>query len=302
MDIMEHTLIDEDILTLDIPEIGKSLCMPLNLKVCDQRQYVAICALIYRLEGKEITSEEFKTLSVYELLDLQQGKRKIGEEEVNQALSNIQGIAQYIPNFFFEKEGVLQIKLDYDKNHIEEITSGLHKFYGPQDDFSDVSFGEYEEGLNVFLEYNRVKDIELLVRLAAIFYRKKGKRKREVYDSDTIDERMEQMKYVQPGELYGFYYTFAAFHTYFSSSCVSWEGRVIDMSIVFTEQDEDEKSNYESPYPGLGMKSILFQLAESGVFGNDKGVRRTNLWEVVLRLYDIRKTDLDTLAQRPKEK
>jgi hypothetical protein len=293
MDQSGNIFIDENVLTLDIPEIGKSLYMPLNLNACVEREYILMCRLLCQLEFGEINENDFRTMAVYGLLDIKKGSRKILDGELDRALSTIANISRYIYNYFTVEDTGPSVKLSYQGNAIEYITVFRDRYYGPKGFFADVTFGEYEEGLNVFLEYNRTKNMSLLVRLLAIFYRKKNKSLRRHYNESRVEMTMEIFSGVDVGILYGFYYTFASFHMYFSSSSVTWEGKVIDMSIIFNEQPGDQVESYESPYPSLGLKGILFQLAESGVFGNDKQVRKTLLWEAALRLYDIRKRDLD---------
>src|SRR5690606_31675849 len=104
------------------------------------------------------------------------------------------------------------------------------------------------------------------------------------------------------GALYGFYYNFAMFHTYFSGSQVYYNGKIIDLSILFTSQPEEKTSNYERPYPSLGIKSTGIEIAKTGVLGNLQEVRSTKLWDVALLLYDMRKKDLDQAAQMELEK
>ena len=57
----------------------------------------------------------------------------------------------------------------------------------------------------------------------------------------------------------------------------------------------------ESKIPGIGMLSIAHQLAESQVYGPIQEVRKTDFWEIILRLYDIRKRDLDHQADRKRQ-
>ena len=41
---------------------------------------------------------------------------------------------------------------------------------------------------------------------------------------------------------------------------------------------------------------MLYSMAESGIFGELEKVRKTNFWEIFIRMYDIRKRDLDMQA------
>jgi len=294
--------IEDDFLTLEMKEFDRTIYMPLNLHSCNQREYILMCSLIYRLENGAIQYDDFKRFVVYGLLNLKKGRRNISTSELDDAFSTIGFIAEYVCNYFYQKEGKHLVKVHYRKSNIEIIDPELSKLYAPGQYFVNVTWKEYGEALNVFFEYNRTKDVKLLLRLCGILYQENSGARRVKYDVEAIENRVKKMRYASMGVLYGVYYNFAAFHTYFSSSCVSWEGKIIDMSIIFSEQEGEIKNEFESSFPSLGLKSISYQLAESGVFGNDKELGDANLWEVALRLYDIRKRDLDRKAQETTEK
>lgn len=295
-------------LEIEIPHLNKTLYMPLTLQQCDTRQYIAFHELLYQLESAQINYGEFRLLATYKLLDIDVGSRnRINDREADEVISNMLQIAEHIDHYFNIEDQGASLVLGYTHNHITEIKPQKHTFYGPKVYFTDVTWGEFSDAVNVFMEFNRSKDISLLRRLMAIFFRKRfssaeEKHLRVPYKEEYTDLKVTLFEDLSIGELYGFYYTFANFHTYFTSSGVSWEGQPIDMSIIFTEQDGDEDNDYESPFPSLGLKSIEFQLSESGVFGSNKDLRETNLWTVALRLYDIRKRDLDRAAQTKQKK
>lgn len=288
------------ILPLEIPELNKKLYLPLCLEKLDQRQYIAFFELLYRLENKEIDYHDFSVLAIYALLNIKKGNRKLPEDEIEEALSNISMLAEYISEYFHKKDNMLSLKLEYTRNHIDMVELPFFKkYYGPSQYFRDVDFGEYEDGLNVFLQYSETPSRELLQQLMATFYRKKYSGGRYGYVASQIESALHDFSNVPIGALYGFYYTFAAFHTYFSGSQVYYNGKLIDLSILFTDQPEEETSSYESPYPSLGIKSTGIEIAKTGVLGNLAQVRSTRLWDVALLLYDMRKKDLD---EREKQK
>lgn len=288
-----------EILPLEIPELNKKLYLPLCLEKLDQRQYIAFFGLMYQMEQKQISYAEFAPLCVAALLDLKKGKRKISEEELEAAMSNIAMLAEFIEAYFHRKDNVLSLKLSYSKNFIDYVELPFNKkYFGPQQYFEDVDFGEYEDGLNRFLQYNQTPSRELLQELMATFYREKSAGGRYAYLASEIKEAAHSFSNVPLGALFGFYYNFAAFHTYFSSSQVYYNGQIIDLSILFTDQPNDDSVNYESPYPSLGIKSTGIEIAKTGVLGNLQQVRSTKLWDVALLLYDMRKKDLDEKARQ----
>ena len=95
-------------------------------------------------------------------------------------------------------------------------------------------------------------------------------------------------KYVDPALAYAFFLFFDAFQNYVTSSKVIWESKQIDLSILFKSD-----STIKSDLPGLGTKSLAFHISKSGIMGNLEHTRKQPLWEVLLLLYDLRKTELD---------
>ena len=75
-----------------------------------------------------------------------------------------------------------------------------------------------------------------------------------------------------------------------------WAGKELDLSILFdtgTKSDEPESA----AMPGIGMDSVAFSMAESGVFGTLKEVDATDFWDIMVRMYDIRKSAIEQEKQ-----
>jgi hypothetical protein len=294
-------------ITLEIPETGRYLKLPEELAECDSRQYAEACLLIYRYQQDEISYEDFRVEMVYKLLDLKKGTRKeVGDSDELEMLSNIYGLSKFIDSFFEkdeeeeadEKIDKLKIKLYYIDNKVPKIKYFKPELIGPADEFDNITSGQYMDALEIFYMMEITPSKELMYELMAIFYRPKGKK----YDRTKTNKYNNQIKNVHFGQVYGFYLLFSSFQTYLSSATVFYQGQELDLSILFQKPgEENKKEETKSQIPGLGMKSIYFQLAESGVFGPLKEVRKTDFWETILRLYDIRKRDLDAEADRQRQ-
>ena len=281
--------------TLEIPQTGRRIDLPEDLSECDPQQYAEACVLIYKFQQKELSYEDFRVEMVYKLLNLKKGGGKLVQSAVEDMHSNIYQVSKLIDSFFEKNEdGHLVIKQYYINNHSQKISDAFRVWYGPTDGFDNVTFGEYIDGLNI---YGNMKDgvtTELLYMLMATFYRGKGKE----YDPVKVQKNARHFKYVYFGRVYGFFLLFASFQQYLTSAIVTYQGMDLDLSILFEGGEEGVKSNI----PGVGMLSVAHQLAESGVYGTMQGVRKANLWEVLLRLYDIRKRDLDHQAEVERQK
>lgn len=297
--------------TLENPVTGTTLYLPSDLSECDNQQYQDVCELIYRFNAGKIIYDTFRVQTFYKLLNLAPGKRKLSEDEELNKTANIYQLSQFIDNFFeTNPKGELTniIKQNYINNHIPFVKPLWRSYYGPTDAFRNINFGEYVDAINLFVQYEQTKDETYLRLLMAIFYRKKRRLHwlrntfikykldcREAYNEDSIEKRAETFKYLNMGQLYGFWLYVGSFHKYLSNCVLQLNGQEINIGLLFQEPETKEAS---SNLPGLGLKSIEYQLSESAVFGDYQKVRATNLYEILIRLYDITKRDKDEKARQ----
>ena len=291
---------------IEIPDSGIKKYFPADLSECDKKQYINMSALLYLYQTKQILLDTFLVNALYYLLDIKKTD-KAGIE----AYSNIAQLSKLILSFFdeieVENEKVLQIKLYYIHNPIPSFLNITGRYYGPSDEFNNITFGEYVDALDPFEDFNTTGETKYLYQLLAIFYRPQksfhfirkhlnsydGDR-RVAYNSNHTLKRADKLKNQPIGLVYGFYLLFASFQKYITTVKIYIQGREIDFSILF--DDSLLRNVKEHPAPGIGMKSILYSMAESGIFGDLDKVRNTNFWEIFIRMYDIKKRDLDMQA------
>ena len=294
-------------ITLDIPDIGHRHYMPSDLSDCDTRQYNEICMLVYRMQVGEINYETFRLHALYALLNMQPVE-SVSEEAQLEKMSNIYWLSEYVDDFFEDADdGPKILKQYYVHNPTPWVRPRLWRYYGPSDDFANVRFGEYLDALNFFSEYHATKDNQYLYLLMATLYRPAkswslfrkspnnyNSDRRELYNTDLVERRAKRMENLYFGQVYGFYLLFASFQKYLSSAKIYWQGKELDLSILF----DSTETELESDIPGIGMKSVLYTLAESGVFGTKMHLEQENLWEILLRMYDLTKRDRDFKAKQ----
>lgn len=269
-------------IAVEIPSKNKFLYMPENLAECDNKQYADFAKLLWMAQEKQIDYNQLCYLAVYPLLNLKKSKKKSPEK-----LENIIRLSECVDNFFDKDEdgNFTGIKLEFTKNYLPEYRL-FHKYVGPEDGFNDVTFGQYIDGLDEYIYYSKTGDLKSLRMLFSIFYLKKG----ESYNYRVAKKRASGIfRYVDIRHLYGFFLFFSSMQTYVLQGEIMVMGNPIDLSIIFMP---DEKG-FESSIPGTGFRSIITDMAESQVFGPYKGVEKTNLWVVLVRLYELKKKELD---------
>ena len=272
-------------ITLEIPSKKQFLYFPEHLGECDAKQYADMAKLIYMFQSQQITYEDFKAHSVYKLLNL-----KFTRKNTEEKGETIFRLGELVDSFF-EKEIVeekiqLKVKQHYVNNHLPKIKAGFFQtFYGPEDVFEDVEFGQYVDGLEEFINFSQTGELIFLKQLFAIFYLKKN----EVYNPKISRKRAKTtFATTDIRHLYGFYLYFSAMQIFIMGGEIYVQGNNIDLSIIYEGGETSQ-----STIPGIGMQGLLNDIAESGVFGNYQSTRRANIWAILKRLYQIQKKQLE---------
>ena len=79
---------------------------------------------------------------------------------------------------------------------------------------------------------------------------------------------------------YGIFLYFSGCSNFLSTGTIIVEGKEIDLSVLYERGDS-------SDYADIGLAGILFSLAESKVFGGVEETDRQQVWDVMLRLYQV---------------
>lgn len=286
--------------TIEIPERGRILYLPENLAECDSTQYIDMCELLLRYQLGQITYDMLRVQAVYKLLDLKPSKKQLLILDEEAKWGNVYQISRLVDSFFEDREGQKVIRMDFIHNPVPRFRPLWKYYYGPADTFANVTFGEYLDALRLYLDFAATGNENLLNMLAAIFYRPAMRLHRlrphngdirQPYNPHEVEKRAQALKYAPKGFIYGVYLMFASFQKYISSAVVPWAGRELDLSILFQEDD----SGQLEAVPGIGMQALAFALAESGEFGSLEVVHKVNLWTIFIRLYDLKKKDLDQM-------
>lgn len=293
--------------TIEIPEANIKQNIPAELAECNTVQYINFCNLLYKKTIGEINHQTLKDQAIYFIANIKfKDKEKLKADDA--AFVNLSLLSELIDTFFEldEKENLV-IKQYFIHNPIEKVLGAGKYYFGPSDEFNNVSFGEYVDALSFLYDYIETKDDHFLYLLFATFYREKEskifsagnfkKDKRVAYNSERTELLAEKFKHLDKGIIYGFFILFTSFQKYLTSAKIYVQGKEIDLSLLYKDFTTDKKQP-ESEYPGIGMKSLLYTIAESGIFGTEKEVRKASLWEILIRMYDIRKRDFDALKQQ----
>jgi hypothetical protein len=172
----------------------------------------------------------------------------------------------------------------------------VREWLGPLDHGADLTFGEFRQA------YAHLKNIEnpgcqppeacnnfrntALEALAGLLYRPEAspeqkhtmQLRRQPYDWDSLDDKIERGRLMQPWQVWGIYAWFAYLCEYLTTGTFIIDGQQISFAPIFQTGD-GKKGDGEG-----GMSQICLTLAESHVFGTAREVDRTPLMTVMQKL------------------
>lgn len=283
-------------ITIHFP--GKNIYkyFPEHLDECNEKEFISIARFAYAQQTGKISLEQFKTLTVFALLDIHKKAHKSKDEDF---WANIAYLSELVNNFFEidEENKIYRLNIDFLMPKIESFEYFKTKYYGPTDPLNHISFGQWIDATELILEHHQEYSEETFTRLLAILFLRKNEEYPTKKISEFIDKRTKHFKYIDKGIQYGVYLFFTSFMNYLNSASVDIAGNEIDLSIIF-----DNDSDFKSSIPSVGIRSTAHTIAQSGEFGDYEKVRQVPLGEIMLRMYEMKKNYLDEKAKSEKTK
>jgi hypothetical protein len=275
-------------------ENGRKAYLPETLGECTRAQARDVSRCLWNYNVSDTSYEELLSSMLLVLLDV---KVTAVDQEI---LENIAQLSQLCRSFFEEVDGKLSPILDFQENPFLWLRPGLSKYVGPKDLFDNITWGQYVDALDAFAEFNGSHNAHDLQLLVASLFREKSllSRKLSPYIPNDRKKHLKGFERLDYGYLYGFWLYFGSFQKYLSTSKIYREDKELDLSIIFKESSSLD--GFKSDIPGLGMLSLTFALAESGEFGDRDKVNDTPMWDVIIRMYDMKKRELDDIARNKK--
>lgn len=186
-----------------------------------------------------------------------------------------------------EDGGTVELTFDSTKN----LLPAWKNLRGPLSHGSDLTFGEFRQATMMMNAYNATKEPAMLQMLCGILYRKPGKKigkadfdgnYREEFNQARINLYAERVRTMPVQIQWGVYAWFSSFCEYLMTGTYIIDGTQVSFAQVFGQGESDEGPKEES----LGMNSILFSVAEAGIFGNVEQTDNTLLLRVMMKLLD----------------
>lgn len=176
-----------------------------------------------------------------------------------------------------EETGTVSLAYDSTVNLIPSWSG----FWGPASHGADLTFGEFRISVIMMNEYTRTHDVAYLNSLCAVLYRRKKAGRRIPFVSSNLGRMAKEIAGMPDYLKWGIYCWFAYFCEFLFNGTFILDGCEVCFAPVFASTGKDNE-----PEQSLGMNSILFSMAESGVFGSIEEVDNTQLLRVLLKLLD----------------
>jgi len=185
---------------------------------------------------------------------------------------------------------------------VPRVKVGLRWYVGPKDLLSDLTIFEFKEASWRIGKYSETRDEQYLNEIFAVLYHPGGligKRKVrgamthsvETHGSASLQQRNYNRSFkaaihVPTGLKFIIYLFFIGCMNWLREEAVEIDGNEIQFGCLFPKLNDNSGGN-EGDGNDTGMAGILFQMAESGVFGNMEQTSKVSMWDVFLRLLQI---------------
>lgn len=278
---------------ISIPEKKIIIDVPAGMDELTPRQYKSFIKRYHDLLSGKIDLHTFKILITVDFLEIR-GLYKYHISNSQKQMYICDGLNALSTLFDFlidvrEEEGklILTPSLGFSKNYIPR-----YRFYkGPEDALSDISFGELMLMIEALEEYSKTGSEDSLNLLVSALYRPVNvfTGRKPAYKREKAEKRAKKIAKWPIHIRYGIFLFASACYNIIRNNDINVNGRSINLGVVFNKQDVDE----DSPDNGLGLLGVLYNLAETHVFGDMEQTAQTNAYMILLRLYQMRTDNLD---------
>lgn len=298
--------------TLEILDNGQKLQFPAKVAEFSPQQYISFCESFLKQRDGEFSYDDFMVALVYNCLEMKPLRnRRMKEDERYQVVQNLEYLSETLLSFWAVNEkGDAEIDWFFTDQKIKSIVMHDRTLFGPAEMLADLTYGEYEKAHTYYSVYLKTGDDNMINKLVACLYRP-AKKRTGSYVQDgvlppgtkrmAIDELDMQLHeaYVSaiPRHIkYAVFVWWLNMEAFIPMAQIDTDAGKVLLEDLFKELEE-KSSSIEN---NTGIRGVLYQLAESKVFGELKQVEQTPFWDVMLRLYQLRKNyeaDLHRLEQ-----
>lgn len=286
-------------ITIEIPEIKFKKDIPSEIDEMSNEQFQRYVDLALMYAHGQINEDLFRNELVSFFLQIKSSVKyfRMSPEERIHVDSNLFRLGELMSSFIEvssnDGETIRSLKLRTVRNFVPRIGNLI----GPEDAFGNLTLCEYRVAREYFREYSENGDVSALDKMIAVLYRPKKMLSyfikfknsfsgdfRIAYTSKSnplkLEARARRISKVPFPIKYCVYVYFAGCEDYIKEGKPVIDGKQIDFGELYKESDGDDGSS-------IGMIGLLFSIAESGVFGTVEQTDQQNIWDIMVRLYQV---------------
>ena len=257
--------------SIRIPEKGITIEYPSELVELNPAQYSYLLHLAYQLELDKLSLNDFKVEWLYYLMNLLPSKDDSAKNE------NVALLLQTLEGFFIHlDDNKVTLNFNTILNLLPEYTFQQVTYKGPQPLGFDLTYGQFTVAYFVYKDYLQTKNEDALRYLFAQLYT----------DGQSIEIRSEVLSEMPLHIAAHAFHFFSSIVQHLTTQPITVYGESFPLYEIFDNKSDDDNESVaqEEAYP-LSLESVLFDLAENGVFGNASELKQMNVYEVLRYLY-----------------
>jgi hypothetical protein len=279
---------------LEILETGEKLEFPGKVAELNSAQYEAFCKLFVMHQDGTLNQDQFIVELVYLTLEIpKQKKLKHSMNEEYQLLQNVAALSETLLSFWQvverDDKQILAIDWYHEDQKLPIIKWKELELHGPKALGEDLTYGEYVNAHEAFKMYLQNPLPVLLDKLVATLWRPLQPAgfflhpKRMSLQDVDMEMHLKEVTDLPYHLKYASFIWWSCFEEFIPSAVLPTDAGEVSISKLF------EKSPEHKGEPSLtGVRGVLYELAESHVFGTTKEVEGEYFWHVMLRLYQLR--------------
>jgi hypothetical protein len=285
--------------TLEIPRKSIVREFPSELEEMTSAQYQLYVDLVLQYNAGKIKEVELKSRLVQCLLVIRSGFGFgfITPAKRQECLTNVIRLSELMDCFIEEHEKDQQIYKSFKLTSTRNFIPRLLGYHGPTDGFANLTFCEYRIARDYFRRFAETGQEPYLNYLVAVLYRPARhfsyfRRYKLSWDGEiripfksnsnpsALEKRAKRLSMVPFHLRYCVFLYFAGCEEFLKAGKPVIDGVELDFSLLYSESSSHDKTN-------VGMIGLLYSLAESGVFGTIETTDNQNLWDILVRVYQV---------------
>lgn len=247
-----------------------------------------------------MTAAQYRYFSFLEM-NRQQGKISMADLEVffvyfalnmvhtsnsSKTIENVNHLRELVRPFFKDQEDKGKkykiVDLNFVMNPLEKIQVEKTELLGPAPALTNCTYEEvFVHGQNAMIDFCNTNEEEYLDKLAATLYRPAVNGRRPKFNSEDLDDVLPLVRKLEPEVKFGIFLFFSSCHKFITTNdALPLEGGiVVDVAQLFKPSKKKAK--------GVGPVGVIWDLAESQVFGNAGETGKINVYDVLVRMVQL---------------